>query len=56
MSKDKTYSDEQEAMSEIAYCRAARCIRNDGGGVCRLAQLNEKISIDDDGRCIYFCG
>lgn len=57
MGKEKVYLDEQEGKQEIVYCRAAKCVRNEGNGQCRITRVDDKISVDEEGRCVqYFCG
>lgn len=56
MGKEKVYLDEQEGKSEIVYCRATKCVRNEGNGQCRITHIDDKISVDESGRCVqYFC-
>lgn len=55
MGNNTTYLDDWEP--EIVYCRAVKCIRNEGSGKCRIARADDKISVNEEGRCIqYFCG
>lgn len=57
MGKEKVYLDEQEGRPEIVYCRAIKCVRNEGDGKCKIAQFDNLISVDESGRCVqYFCG
>lgn len=56
MGKEKVYLDEQEGKSEIVYCRATKCVRNEGNGQCKITRVDDKISVDESGRCMqYFC-
>jgi len=57
MSNEKVYLDEQEGRPEIVYCRATKCVRNEGNGQCKITRVDDKISVDEEGRCVqYFCG
>lgn len=51
---NKRYLDEQEALPEIVYCRGVKCVRNEGNGKCRIARADDKISVNEEGRCIQY--
>ena len=45
------FVDSEGQVIEAVYCRARKCGHNEGNGKCDITRVDDKVSVDEEGRC-----